>query len=81
MKRLTGQVHAKTTIMYEYPQSDGEPYYSIPAPDHAALYKEYEALADKETNVKFLGRLGTYRYYNMDQIVAQALAIFDQWVK
>ena len=76
-KHLTGQVHAKTSITHEYPTDDGDPYYPIPAPENAALYRRYEALAESTPGVTFTGRLGTYRYYNMDQVVAQSLALFS----
>jgi UDP-galactopyranose mutase len=73
-KHLTGQTAARTTITYEYPSAEGDPYYPIPRPENQALYKQYEALALKTPNVTFVGRLATYRYYNMDQVVGQALA-------
>jgi UDP-galactopyranose mutase len=75
-KHLTGQEHSRTTITYEYPSAEGDPYYPIPREENQALYKRYEALADATGNVTFVGRLATYRYYNMDQIVGQALATF-----
>ena len=75
-KHLTGQEHPRTTITYEYPSAEGDPYYPIPRAENQALYKKYEALADATDNVTFVGRLATYRYYNMDQIVGQALATF-----
>ncbi|HEY2029072.1 MAG TPA: UDP-galactopyranose mutase [Myxococcales bacterium] len=76
-KHLTGQEHQKTSLVYEYPVSDnGDPYYPIPQPQNAALYQKYEALADQTPGVHFAGRLGTYRYYNMDQVVAQALSLY-----
>jgi UDP-galactopyranose mutase len=75
-KHLTGQVHPKTTITYEYPTGEGDPYYPIPRPENAALYKRYERLALTTPGVWFVGRLASYRYYNMDQVVAQALATF-----
>ncbi|WP_372784753.1 UDP-galactopyranose mutase [Phenylobacterium sp.] len=75
-KHLTGQTVGKTTITYEYPRADGDPYYPIPRPENQALYKRYEALALETPNVHFVGRLATYRYYNMDQVVGQALATF-----
>jgi UDP-galactopyranose mutase len=75
-KHLTGQRHRRTTVVYEYPRSDGDPYYPIPRPENAALYDRYRALADATPNVHFVGRLATYRYYNMDQVVAQALTAF-----
>ena len=75
-KHITGQQCAKTTITYEFPRADGDPYYPIPKPENQALYKKYEALALETPNVHFVGRLATYRYYNMDQVVGQALATF-----
>ena len=75
-KHLTGQVNGKTTITTEFPSAEGDPYYPVPRPENAELYKRYEALADATEDVWFVGRLATYRYYNMDQVVAQALATF-----
>ncbi len=75
-KHLTGQRHARTTIVYEYPSAEGDPYYPIPNQENAERYKAYEALARETPNVHFVGRLGTYRYYNMDQVVAQALTLW-----
>jgi UDP-galactopyranose mutase len=73
-KHLTGQRHPKTSICYEYPTDGGDPYYPVPRPENAALYARYQALADAVPNVTFVGRLATYRYYNMDQVIGQALA-------
>jgi UDP-galactopyranose mutase len=75
-KHLTGQASDKTSITYEYPSDDGDPYYPIPRDENQVLYKRYEALAIKEAGVSFVGRLATYRYYNMDQVVGQALATY-----
>jgi UDP-galactopyranose mutase len=75
-KHLTGQVHPRTSICYEFPSADGDPYYPVPRPENAALYARYQALADATQDVTFVGRLATYRYYNMDQVVGQALAAF-----
>ena len=83
-KHLTGQDAPVTTITYEYPSAEGDPYYPIPRPENQELFKRYEALADQTEGVTFVGRLATYRYYNMDQIVGQALATFrriDEKVK
>jgi UDP-galactopyranose mutase len=77
-KWLTGQTHPKTSLVYEYPSAEGDPYYPIPKAENAKLYREYKALADTIPGVSFLGRLGTYKYYNMDQCVGQALAMFDR---
>src|SRR5690606_34035385 len=75
-KYLTGQTHAKTSIVYEYPCAEGDPYYPVPRPENAALYRRYKALADATPGVHFAGRLATYRLYNMDQVVAQALTLY-----
>ena len=75
-KYLTGQEHSKTSIVYEFPKAEGDPYYPVPRPENAELYKRYKALADTTPNVEFVGRLATYKYYNMDQVVAQALAVY-----
>ena len=75
-KYLTGQVAPKTSVVYEYPRAEGDPYYPIPRPENAALYAKYKELADHQGNVHFVGRLATYKYYNMDQVVAQALVTF-----
>ena len=77
-KHLTGQVSHRTGIVYEYPASEGDPYYPVPTPENGALYKRYAALASSTKRVHFVGRLGTYRYYNMDQVVAQALTLCKQ---
>ncbi|MDQ3822278.1 MAG: UDP-galactopyranose mutase [Actinomycetota bacterium] len=77
-KYLTGQEHPKTTVVYEYPRAEGDPYYPVPRPENAEIYKEYKRLADAETDTVFVGRLATYKYYNMDQVVAQALAAFGR---
>ncbi len=75
-KHLTGQVATVTSVTYEYPADAGDPYYPIPRPENQALFKRYEALAMAEPDVVFVGRLATYRYYNMDQVVGQALATY-----
>lgn len=74
-KYLTGQTSPKTSIVYEYPQAEGDPYYPIPRAANRELYSSYKALADATTGTHFVGRLATYKYYNMDQVVAQALAL------
>lgn len=79
-KYLTGQEHKKTSIVYEYPQAEGDPYYPIPRQENAEIYRKYKALADAEEGVYFVGRLATYKYYNMDQIVAQALTEYSKIV-
>jgi len=75
-KYLTGQEHPKTGIVYEYPRAEGDPYYPVPRPENGELYKKYQALAAETPGVHFVGRLATYRYYNMDQVAAQALTLY-----
>jgi UDP-galactopyranose mutase len=77
-KYLTGQEHVKTSIVYEFPRAEGDPYYPVPRPENAEIYKKYKALADATPGVYFVGRLATYKYYNMDQCVAQALTVYKQ---
>lgn len=79
-KYLTGQEHGKTSIVYEFPQAEGDAYYPVPRKENADLYTKYKALADTTPNVHFVGRLATYKYYNMDQIVAQALTVYAKMV-
>jgi UDP-galactopyranose mutase len=79
-KYLTGQPHAKTSIVYEFPRAEGDPYYPVPQPKNAELYAKYKALAEQTPGVWFVGRLATYKYYNMDQVVAQALTTYKKIV-
>jgi UDP-galactopyranose mutase len=74
-KHLTGETGPATTIVREYPTADGDPYYPIPRPENAELYRRYQELAEATPNVHFVGRLATYKYYNMDQVVGQALTL------
>jgi UDP-galactopyranose mutase len=74
-KHLTGQEHQKTSVVYEFPCAEGDPYYPIPRRENAEIYRQYHELAEQE-RVHFVGRLATYRYYNMDQVVAQALTLY-----
>ncbi len=77
-KYLTGQEHAKTSIVFEFPKSQGDAYYPVPRKENAELYTKYKSLADRTQKVHFVGRLATYKYYNMDQIVAQALTTYGK---
>ena len=79
IKHVTGQQHPHTVISYEYPKAEGDPYYPIPKPENAALYEEYAKLAAAETearNVFFCGRLAEYRYFNTDEVMERAFALF-----
>ncbi len=80
-KYLTGQRHPRTSVVYEFPRATGDPYYPVPRPENASLYRRYEALGAQLESVHFVGRLATYRYYNMDQVVAQALTLCDKLVE
>jgi UDP-galactopyranose mutase len=77
-KHLTGQPHAQTSLVYEYPRSSGDPYYPVPRRENTALLRRYEADAEALSDVTFIGRLATYKYYNMDQAVAQALTTYKR---
>ena len=81
IKHATGQKLPVTTVVREYPEDyvpGREAYYPLPAPDAQALYKKYQILAEAEPKTSFVGRMATYRYYNMDQVVGMALAEFDR---
>jgi len=82
IKHATQQSCANTTIVREYPEdfvpNEKEPYYPIPNRATSQLYRKYKALADEEKGVHFIGRLATYRYYNMDQVVGMALNCFER---
>jgi UDP-galactopyranose mutase len=77
-KYLSGQEHKQTSIVYEFPRAEGDPYYPVPRKENAEIYTKYKTLADSTPSVYFVGRLATYKYYNMDQIVAQALTVFSK---
>lgn len=77
-KHLTGQTHDQTSISFEFPCDDGDPYYPVPNPENAVLFKKYQTLAENMPGVWFVGRLATYRYYNMDQVVGQALTLYQR---
>jgi UDP-galactopyranose mutase len=77
-KHLTGQVHPLTSIVREYPEDEGDPYYPVPRPENQELYQRYNSLAALERDTFFVGRLAEYRYYNMDQVVARALMISEK---
>ena len=80
-KYLTGQKHHKTAIVYEFPKAEGDPYYPVPRMENNEVYKKYQQLSASMTNTYFVGRLATYKYYNMDQVVAQALTTFKKIIQ
>ncbi|HWA17253.1 MAG TPA: UDP-galactopyranose mutase, partial [Gemmatimonadales bacterium] len=75
-KHLTGQQHSRTSVVYETPSAEGDPYYPVPSAGNSELYRRYTELAEAEHHVHFTGRLATYRYYNMDQVTAQSLKLY-----
>lgn len=75
-KYLTGQEHEKTSIVYEYPRAEGDPYYPIPRPQNAEINAKYQVLVNDTPGLHFVGRLASYKYYNMDQVVGQALTLY-----
>ena len=77
-KHLTGQKHQNSTLVYEYPTAEGDPYYPVPRAVNKDRYLRYRTLSEQAPGVYFSGRLGTYRYYNMDQVVAQSLTLCDR---
>lgn len=80
IKHATGQATPHTNLVREYPQEytqQNEPYYPVPTERNRRLYAKYAALAAKEKEVTFLGRLATYTYLNMDHAAAQALQAFE----
>ena len=75
-KDAEGNDLPKTVISREYSSEwkpGDEPYYPVNDEKNGALYRQYRALADGEENVIFGGRLGEYKYYDMDQVIASAL--------
>jgi len=78
---ITGQEHTASTIAYEYPRAEGDPYYPVPNAETRELYHRYEQLAAAEPDVTFVGRLARYQYLNMDQVTAQALSTFEKLVE
>jgi len=80
-KYLTGQDHSKTSIVYEYPRAEGDPYYPIPRSENQEMYLKYQRLAELTAGVHFVGRLATYKYYNMDQVAAQALSLYSKVIR
>jgi UDP-galactopyranose mutase len=79
-KYMTGQKHPKTTVIYEYPTGEGEPYYPVPNPRNAEIYAQYQREAEKlePRGIYFVGRLATYKYFNMDQAFRSALDLFEK---
>ena len=83
-KHFLQQNTDKTTVSFEYPEQyvpgENEPYYPINSKDSSELLRKYLEEAAKLNNTTFVGRLADYRYYNMDQVVARALDVFDKQI-
>lgn len=77
-KHFYFQKHEKTTICYEYPNAVGDPYYPMPTRDAAAQYQLYRDESLLLKNVHFIGRLGQYRYLNMDQVTEEGLMLAEK---
>lgn len=79
-KHMYAQKHPKTTIVREYPSSEGEPYYPVLTKENLAILEKYKKQAELEVKkgVYFVGRLANYKYFNMDQAFANALNLFYQ---
>lgn len=80
IKRVTRQLHPHTVISYEYPTSEGDPYYPVPNSANRRLFQSYWSLAEAEerrSRTLFAGRLAQYKYINMDEAITEALRLFD----
>jgi UDP-galactopyranose mutase len=80
-KHFTFGTQPKTVITREYPavwQPGDAPYYTINDEANNTLYRKYAALAQKEQNVFFGGRLGEYKYYDMDKVIASSLQLCEK---
>ncbi len=83
IKHATGQQIDSSTIVREYPKDwtpDDEPFYPVPNAESRDAYLRYEKLTQQESRVSFIGRLATYRYYNMDQVTGMAIAESDKLI-
>lgn len=77
-KHLYLQKNKKTIICYEYPKSNGDPFYPIPRDENKNIYLKYKEISEKLKNVYFIGRLAEYIYINMDKAVGNALDLFTK---
>ena len=79
IKHVTKQKSKYTVISKEYPRGKGDPYYPIANSKNSAIYKKYEKLInnEKKNNVFFEGRLAKYKYFNTDEVIENALVLFN----
>ncbi len=80
-KLLSQQNSDTTTISFEYPQKEGEPFYPVPTEENRHQYLLYKKESEKLSNTIFCGRLAEYQYYNMDQVVENTFKIFENELK
>jgi len=76
-KHFLNQKSPHTTIVKEFAQNSGEPYYPVPNRKNLTLYEKYKKLAENEKNTYFVGRLANYKYFNMDQAIKNALDFYS----
>lgn len=79
-KKFYNQDLPHTTITREYSKAGGEPYYPVPNPENRALYAKYQVEAEKleKNGIYFIGRLASYKYYNMNQAMKAALDLYKK---
>jgi UDP-galactopyranose mutase len=80
-KHFLNQNSDHTIIFKEITNDSGHPYYPVPTKKNQELYDKYKALADKEENVYFVGRLANYKYFNMDEAIYNALLVADKIIQ
>ncbi len=82
-KHFLNQQSKDTVIVLERTNDTGEPYYPVPNKKNLELYEKYKELAVKEEkkNIYFIGRLATYKYFNMDEAIHQSLDFFVKYIR
>ena len=80
IKHVTKQKSKYTVISKEFPKNKGDPYYPISDKRNLNMYKKYEKLIsrEKKENIYFEGRLAKYKYFNTDEVIENALTLFNQ---
>jgi UDP-galactopyranose mutase len=77
-KHVTHQKTKNTTLSIEIPRPEGDPFYPMPTKKAKEISEKYQNDAKQEKNIYFLGRLGRYKYLNMDQCVEEAIQLFEE---
>lgn len=78
--QITGQSSPHTTLAWEYPTDEGDPYWPVLTERSRGQLEQYRALAATQPTVHFCGRLGSFQYLNIDQTVAQALKLSERLI-